>query len=236
LGSPLRTKVRRTIARFGWDVHRVPPPGIVGTWIDVGAHHGETTFHHALANPQLKVFALEPNLRAAVRMIGRAPNFIVIPIAIAETNGCANFFLNDLEQASSLLPLNDDGVRCWGVAEVLKVNDVIVVPTIRLDTLMELMCIDKVDFLKVDAQGMDLAVLKSAGLRLRDISKITLEVAVTPQSVYSGAPRKPEIIGYLNQHGFTLSATETQSDGHEENLSFVRKDSFEAREISVDAR
>ncbi len=43
---------------------------------------------------------------------------------------------------------------------------------------------------------MDLAVLKSAGSRLRDIAKIALEVDITPVPLYAGAPSNDEVVAF----------------------------------------
>jgi FkbM family methyltransferase len=194
-----------------------------GTWIDVGAHRGEVTLGYARHNPGLRIYALEPNLRAAARLMGRAPNYLVIPIAVSENDGSAEFHLNAFDAASSLLTLNEEAVRSWvGVANHI-VESTSIVPTMRLDTFMELVEIEKVNFLKIDTQGMDLAVLRSAGDRLQDIEKITLEVGVAPLPLYLGAPSKNEVIDFLDEAGFTLVGAEKQTYGQEENLTFIRK-------------
>src|SRR6266568_5548070 len=110
--------------------------GIHGNWIDVGAHSGETTLQQARNNPGLRVFAIEPNLRAAAKLMGQASNYLVVPMAVAERDGFAGFYRNEFDAASSLLPLNDEGVRSWEGAKVLKVASVVTVPTMRLDTFM----------------------------------------------------------------------------------------------------
>ena len=193
-----------------------------GTWIDVGAHNGEHTKGYARLNPALRIYAFEPNLRVAASMIGHAPNFVVIPMAVAEQDGSAEFHINAHDQASSLLPLNERGVRSWIGGEPLRVESVVTVPAIRLDTFLRLMHIPSVDFLKIDAQGADLGVLKSAGDRLRDIHNIVLEVSTASQSCYLGAPSKQEVLAFLDSAGFSLVKTEPQSHGQEENLSFTR--------------
>src|SRR5882757_5129695 len=134
--------------------------GIQGTWLDIGAHRGETTLYSAIMNPGLKVYALEANLAVAAKLMGRAANYFVIPMAVAEQDGFADFHINASEVASSLLPLNEMSRRSWIGNETLKVESVVTVPTIRLDTLMRLTEIESVDYLKIDTQGMDLAVLK----------------------------------------------------------------------------
>ncbi len=197
--------------------------GIEGTWIDVGAHRGEMSLWWAERNPGLKIYAVEPNLRAAAKLMSRAPNYFVVPMAIAETDGFASFYVNAFEAASSMLPLNRCALDSWIGGEELEVNSVTSVPTIRLDTLMTLAGIQKVDYLKVDTQGMDLAVVRSAGSRLRDVAKIMLEVDIKEVRLYSGSPSKGEIVAFLNEAGFYLASTEKQTHGQEENLTFIRR-------------
>jgi FkbM family methyltransferase len=199
---------------------------IQGTWIDVGAHHGEITLCHATQNPALRVFAFEPNLTAAAKLMGRASNYFVIPMAVAETDGIAKLYGNEFDAASSLLPFNEESLKGWIGGESLKVNSIVTVPTIRLDTFMSFAKIESVDYLKIDAQGADLAVVKSAGDRLRDIAKITLEVDITPIRLYAGAPSKDEVVGFLKDFGFSLVSAEVQSNAQEENLTFIHADKF----------
>lgn len=195
--------------------------GLDGVWIDVGAHLGETTFRIAQQNRALKVYAFEPNWKLAAQRMGLLANYVVIPMAVAEKDGCADFYLNAADAASSLLSLDTEGLKHWVGREALQVNRKIRVPTIRLDTFLEFMQIAKVAFLKIDAQGADFAVVKSTGGRLKDFNKITLEVDVTPRSLYSRSSRKEEVVDYLKLRGFTLVNVETQSHGQEENLMFV---------------
>jgi FkbM family methyltransferase len=196
---------------------------VKGVWIDVGAHRGESSLNYACRNPSLQVYAFEPNLRAAAAILGQASNYIVLPMAVAETDGFAEFHVNRHDDSSSLLPMNEEVRRSWVGGEVLQLERTITVPTIRLDTFMKLFSIQKVDFLKVDAQGMDLAVLRSAGSRLRDVGKITIEVDVSPRPLYVGSHSKSEAMEFLEQAGFELIQAQRQTHDQEENLTFVRK-------------
>jgi FkbM family methyltransferase len=213
--------VGRALRKSGIEILR--RNGIEGTWIDVGAHEGETTLAYAQRNPGLRIFALEPNVRLAAKLVGLAANYFVIPVAIAAEDGMSSFHINEFDPASSLLPFNREGLQSWIGPDPLEVKSTVAVPTMRLETLMNLASIRHVDFLKIDAQGMDLAVVKSAGARLRDIEKIMLEVSVMPVPLYSGAPSKTEVVTFLQQAGFDLATAERQSDGQEENLTFVRR-------------
>ncbi|MFZ0738575.1 MAG: FkbM family methyltransferase [Candidatus Acidiferrales bacterium] len=191
-----------------------------GVWLDVGAFKGEHCYGHALYNPSLRVFAFEPNLELAVKLFNLLPNFFVIPAAVTETDGYADLNVSAYPAASSLLPFDDVNVSKWVGGQDFRVLSKLVVPTIRLDTFLNLTGIDTVDYLKINAQGLDLAVVKSAGNRLKDIRRIYLEVYVTPHPLYHGVPTKPEIIEFLGARGFSLVEVETQSDGQEENLTF----------------
>ena len=191
-------------------------------WIDVGAHEGELTFPFASVDRTLLVYAFEPNLRAASRIMGRLSNYVVLPIAVAATNGSAELQLNAYEQSSSLLPADDAGVKAWKSELEFKVTGSVTVPTMRLDTFMNGAGIESVDFLKVDAQGLDLEVVRSAGERLRDVARVQLEATTASYRQYEGAPGRSEIVEFMESNGFRLVEEESQSHGQEANLTFVR--------------
>jgi FkbM family methyltransferase len=220
----------KLIHRFGLRLQRLAEritrrKGEGEIWIDIGAHNGESSFEYAQQNPSLKVYAVEPNLRSVSKLVGRLPNYFVLPLAIAEQDGSADFYLSAYDQASSLLPFSEDGLRDWD-GQDLKTISVSRVPTIRLDTLMELLNVESVDFLKIDTQGMDLAVVRSAGQRLKDIAKIRLEVWVGQAPLYVGAPSESQVVGFLEEAGFTLTHSEEQTGGREHNLTFTRRKSL----------
>jgi FkbM family methyltransferase len=191
-------------------------------WIDVGAHEGETTLPYAAQDPWLLVYAFEPNLRAASRIMARLRNYVVLPIAISEHDGSAELQLNSYEQSSSLLPLDPEGVKKWVTEQHVEVVGSVIVPTMRLDTFMNAAGLKSVDYLKVDAQGLDLDVVKSAGDRLRDIAKVQLEATTSSYRQYVGAPDKSVIVDYMESRGFRLTGEVLQTHGQEANLTFLR--------------
>jgi FkbM family methyltransferase len=194
-----------------------------GIWFDVGAFRCEHTYGFALHNPSLRVFAFEPNLQLAAKLFGALPNIVVVPMAVSETDGCAEFNITASPASSSLLPIDDANARQWVGGNGINVVSRTVVPTVRLDTFMNLAGIQTVDYLKIDAQGADLSVVKSLGDRLRDVRKIYLEVFVTPHPVYHGTASKDEVVKFLSARGFELVAVDAQSDGQEENLTFINR-------------
>ena len=154
--------------------------------------------------------------------MGRLRNFVVLPFAIAERDGTADFHINAYEASSSLLPADEGGVKRWITEQEFKVIGSVTVPTMRLDTFMDKAGLDSVDFLKVDAQGLDLEVVKSAGDRLRNVAKVQLEATMVPYRQYEGAPDKSAIVEYMESKGFRLTDEEIQTHGQEANLTFVR--------------
>ena len=101
-------------------------------WLDVGAHLGEKTFHIAAERPDTLVYAFEPNLEVASKSMGRLANYVVLPMAIADRDGSADFYVNAFAAASSLLPFDEPGLAKWIGGDSLKIKEKIVVPTIRL--------------------------------------------------------------------------------------------------------
>lgn len=190
-------------------------------WIDVGAHLGQGTLEAARENPRLLVFAFEPNWTLARQIMARAANFVVLPMAVSDNDGFADFFVNSSDVSSSLVRMEESGLAHWKDLD-LTVQSKVVVPTIRLDTFMRLSDLRRVDYLKVDAEGVDLKVVQSAGDRLKDIRQIKLEVDVAPNHLYREAPSRDEVITFMLNRGFKLIETETQNDGRQENLTFAR--------------
>jgi FkbM family methyltransferase len=190
-------------------------------WVDVGAHLGQGTLDAALSNSHLLVFAFEPNWILASKLMARAANFVVLPMAVSDTDGYAEFFVNSRDDASSLATMDETGRRHWKDVN-LDVKSSTVVQTVRLDTFMGQCQLPRVDYLKIDAEGVDLKVVQSAGEKLRSIGKIQLEVDVSPDRLYHGAPSREEVIDYMSGNGFKLIATESQNNGRQENLTFLQ--------------
>jgi FkbM family methyltransferase len=128
-------------------------------------------------------------------------------MAVGEHEGMAAFHINNFDAASSLLPIDEIARSTWKDGHLRHEERVIHVPTIRFDSFMRREGVERVEFLKIDVQGADFAVLRSAGERLADIDRIQLEVAVTPSQLYVGATGKTTIVEYLAPRGFHLSET-----------------------------
>lgn len=198
------------------------PISTSGIWFDVGAHQGESTFEKARVSPDLEVFAFEPNVALAEKTFNRLSNYHMLPIAIGEHPGVSRFVMNSCLAASSLLPMDETARREWIGGEQLSQEAHTFVPTMRLDAVMGALGIRHIDFLKIDAQGADFAVVRSASCRLSDIRKVKLKVTVKSRQLYVGAGTKSDIVRYMKENGFMLVCEEAQTNGQEENLTFIQ--------------
>lgn len=196
-------------------------------WIDVGAHLGQGTLDEALRDPTLLVFAFEPNWKLARQIMGKAANFVVLPMAVSDSDGFAEFFINTADGSSSLVKMEAAGMAHWEHSHYA-VESTTVVQTIRLDTFMRLANLRTIDYLKIDAEGVDLRVVQSAGDRLRDIKKIVLEVDIAPDRLYEGAPSHAEVMDFMENNGFRLAGSEQQNWGLQENLTFAACPAYES--------
>jgi FkbM family methyltransferase len=154
-------------------------------------------------------------------VMGVLPNFIVLPMAVSEEDGIAEFRINANDGSSSLLPMSESGKAEWPDFDYT-VTQSVQVPTIRLDTFMALAGISTVEYLKVDAEGADLAVLRSAGDRLADVRRVMVEVDLLENRLYEGAPTRDEMLEFMAERGFSLREAVRQNLDRQENLIFDR--------------
>jgi FkbM family methyltransferase len=123
-----------------------------GTMIDVGACHGSALL--PFARKRWRVLAFEPdplNRHVLLESVATLPNVTVRSEAIAETDGETLQFYASPESpgVSSLTPFLDSH------------KPIARVSTTRLDTCLTDAGISAVDYLKIDAEGHDLFVLRT---------------------------------------------------------------------------
>ena len=148
--------------------------------IDVGAHNGSCLAIPAAQDDANLVYAIEPipSLADTIRS-HRFPNLFVFNLAIGEKEGTTSFNLNQDNQTSSLLEANPE--KDWSAyAKQLETVETIPDEVKRLDSFLIENNITDVDLLKVDAQGFDLQVIKSAGRLIHNIKRIQVEVQLSP--------------------------------------------------------
>jgi len=201
---------------FGFDQHgkiRVDPK-YTDVILDIGANKGQETIGLSQTSPTTLVLAFEPIhilQQGLYQHFGAYPNIQLLPCAVGPTSfvGVRQFNIAGQEDSSSLLSFNQEGVDKWlaGYGEndrksIFHTNPQAVI-VIDIAVLVDALPFDKITKIWLDAQGMDLNIIK--GLRsdqLRKVQWIQFEWIYPNTVLYNGLPNEThaQIIEYFKQH------------------------------------
>ncbi len=174
--------------------------------VQAGGHHGSETADLALLWPFGRIIAFEPNPHAFKFGFARTSyleNVEFYPLGLHDQEGEFDFYVclgesgtdRAFEHASSLLkPSSCMELNYQGPIE--KVECVI------LDEWCKVNKVDHIDFLRLDTQGSELAVLLSSPEILRTIKVIHVETFLFP--FREGITRYAEMKQFLERSGFSL--------------------------------
>jgi FkbM family methyltransferase len=177
--------------------------------LDIGGNTGQTCRRVREVFPSSRIFTFEPGAAASAslkRLAAEAGDIEVIQAAASERDGTAEFFESDNSQMSSLLEPSDAGVRYYG--EEMRPKRRVSVPTLSLDTWFAKSRLPRVDLMKVDVQGAELAVLRGAREllgsfdRTGNVLAINCEAQIVPE--YQGSSTLFAINAELEHLGFQL--------------------------------
>jgi len=162
------------------------------TVIDVGAYVGMFTVKASLqVGKKGRVIAIEPassNIRYLVRNTSSFENVIVVPLAAGSSSGDGNLTLSWATPCHTLIP--HSGNR----TETIKID--------TLDNIVSNLRIEKVEFIKIDAEGWELEILKGASKILKD-NKLRLAVA-SYHNLPTGEYELPQVCQLLTSAGFKI--------------------------------
>ena len=156
------------------------------TVFDIGANIGE--FSISIRDTAAKVYSFEPDpvARAAPEANqAHFKTFTVVPWAMGETPGELTFYLSS-DGADSSIIVPDS------------YTDVITVKSETIDNAITQFGLEKVDFLKLEAEGFEPEILKGAGASLAKIRKIAIDVSPERQ----GQSPAKEVLAILEEAGF----------------------------------
>jgi FkbM family methyltransferase len=158
--------------------------------VDVGCHIGSALSDMLKRAPQGTHAAFEPIPTKAEWLRQRFPEVTVFEVALAERSGEATFFVNTkLSGFSGLRRHGDEGE-----------HEALTVRTARLD---EVLAHQRADFIKLDVEGGELAVLKGATeILARWRPRILFEC--TQSSLAAHGVEPAEIFGWLTAHGYAV--------------------------------
>jgi FkbM family methyltransferase len=151
-----------------WHLHRLPRNAPAPVLLDVGARGGAQHKWRMLARvARLQLQLVEPDAAEAARLRRRHPKARVIQCALGAEDGEAAFHANRDPGLSSLL---EPSSAAAGTTEAT-----IKIPVRRFDSLCAEGHATPADFVKVDVQGGELAVLKGMEKALQSTVGLELE-------------------------------------------------------------
>jgi FkbM family methyltransferase len=170
---------------------------------DIGANEGQTIRMLQRAFTEPTIHAFEPSEATFQKLKGewfrRKVSFH--PLALGSESAKREFINYRKSVLSSLLPLDENPSNRFRDTEVVS-RQTVEVQTV--DGFVAENKIHRIDLLKVDTQGSDLAVLQGSAATLARgaIGHVLVELNFVP--MYAGQPAAHEITSYLSQHGFAL--------------------------------
>ena len=177
-----------------WFIERVAP--LCRTFVDVGANRGSWTAAVLRHGPRIeRGFAFEPGARAAAMLRERFadhPQIEIVERALSDHPAAAARFFEepDAGNTSSLSRLAVGGEAAETTVEVS-----------TLDLEIERHGIDRIDLLKVDAEGHDLAVLRGGERVLREARVRFLQWEYSDVWIAGGATLAAAL-AYLRELGY----------------------------------
>ena len=170
--------------------------------VDIGANVGDyTLWFSRLVGSEGHVYAFEPSPRAfrfLTRNIAenRVSNVTALNQALCEVDGCQQFF--EASKATGQSSLIRSAVPTGSECELLEVR------TIRLDTFVRQMHIQRCDFIKLDVEGAEYRVLLGALDTLRRYRpKCLLEF--WPWGLTQSGTTSEALLALLREHWNTIT-------------------------------
>ena len=188
----------------GIDLHEIAPhltdsPVI----LEAGACDGSDTVTFAKYWPNATIHAFEPVpelFAEAERRTSHLPQVKRYPMALSERTGPATMHVSEggnRGDSSSLLAPAEHLEEYPDITFARSIN----VQTVTIDDWVRIEGIDRIDFMWLDMQGMELPTLKTAGPVLGTTKAICMEVA--RKELYAGCAMYDEIVSWMRGQGLS---------------------------------
>ena len=130
------------------------------------------------------------------------PRVEFAPVALSDRAGTQTLHVTREPAASSLLEPDPDVLRRRRGMRAMRPAGTVEVETETLDAWARRSGVDRIDVLKLDVQGAELAVLRGAGALLDAVRALDLEVEFNP--IYRAQPLFADVDAFLRARGFVL--------------------------------
>lgn len=171
------------------------------TLLDAGANKGQFALAFRARRPKARILAFEPLPVAAdrfERVFASDPQAELHRIALAGSEGAAEFHVADRADSSSLLEPGEGQERAFGVRRIKTIQ----APVNRLDAVVRIEELTRPVMLKVDVQGGELDVFEGCA-ELEDIDCIYVELSFV--ELYVKQPLFEDVSSYLATRGFRIA-------------------------------
>ncbi|MDZ4255626.1 MAG: FkbM family methyltransferase [Sulfuritalea sp.] len=170
------------------------------TVVDVGANIGQFAVASSRLFQGAEVFPVEPDPQVAEQLrknVGLPVARNIRVTAVGDSVGNATFHVNRDPQVSSLLPLGKDRIESFPGSSVV---GEITVPVTTLDVLFDGIALAEPILLKIDVQGFEDRVIAGAGVFLKRVRWVLMEVSFS--QLYEGERDFEAMVELLRKHGF----------------------------------
>ena len=182
-------------------IHKSP----ISKVFHIGAHEGQEAVAYQSQGVE-KVIWFEANTDLITKLKQHLINFsidsLIIPRALWNDNTRLNFNITNNEQSSSFFELKNHSNYYPDVV----VTEKKYINAYRLDSIINLepnlLDWHDFDFINIDTQGAELAILQGIGNYLNQDSLKGIYVEVNSEELYKGIPMVDEIDSYLRQFNF----------------------------------
>ena len=178
-------------------VDRYLRPGM--TVLDIGAHHGLYTLLAAQrVGSHGRILAFEPsprerNLLLRHLRLNRCRNVRIEPFALGSVDGAANLFVVEGRET---------GCNSLRKPDISDVTKEVSVRVRRLDEVLEASAIQRVDFIKLDAEGGELEILRGAGRFLEQSPRPVILAEVQDIRTHPWGYDARQIVTFLHEREF----------------------------------
>jgi FkbM family methyltransferase len=182
--------------------------------VEIGAFEGAGTLALSTTYPFGKIFSFEPHPVAYLRLAeitSPLKNVSVFQTAVSTQNGTATLFGDG--PTASLSPIRKKKKRQTKV------------PVVVLDDWCKENCIDRIDFLRLDAGGLEWQILKSSPNVLNQVIVIVARTYMKPSNQI--AISFPIFKKQMENEGFELLSHWYQEE-KEGEATFVRKNMYDS--------
>ncbi len=176
--------------------------------VEIGAYTGEGTMGLAQSYPYGTIFAFEPHPKAYSQLadnVRSLKNVSVINLAVNTFNGSANLWGDDARASLLNLENAESGIN---------------VPCVVLDEWCKSNGINHIDFLRIDAGGLEWLIIQSSPNILKTVLALSTKTYLSPSRGHRISFTLLKAV--LEHQGFTM-LSHWYEEGKEGEAMFIRK-------------